>query len=149
MADASQSGSDVRVTIDGHEFAAEPVTDGVPVTETDVITRLGQQSEILKHVNFLFTNTENRIRMHLIQRQGEQEHLRQQLANMTAERDAAMANSGQNTGQVREANRERDAAQAAEFEARTMVVNKSREIQRINDELHDLKRELSLIVDVN
>ena len=124
--------SDVRVTVDGHEFTTELVTEGVQVTENDVITRLGQQSEILKHVNFLFANTEDRVKMHLIQKQGEQERLRKQLADVTAERDAARANSGQNTGQVKEANRERDVAQSAEFEARTAVVNKSNEIQKIN-----------------
>ena len=141
--------SDVRVTVDGYEFASELVTEGVPVTENDVITRLGQQSETLRHVSFLFANTEDRVKMHLIQKQGEQEHLRKQLADVTAEREAARTDGGQTAGQVKEANRERDVAQSAEFEARTAAVNKSKEIQRLNDELHTLRRELSLMVEVN
>ena len=139
----------VTIAVDGTEIPKEFIKDNIQVTGEDVLERCRQMSEVQRHVHYLYLSQSDLVEVHMRQRQAVEQDLRHQLATVTAERDASVRPVGEAVERVTEAYRERDVAQAQEFEARALAVTKGRQVDALTAELDSLRRELTMVTSVN
>ena len=83
----------VQFTVDGTIVNARAPPAGTRITSEDLLLRFSQQADILKHANFIFLGGEDYVKEYVKQSSEQQELLQQQVAEVTAQRDAAAAAS--------------------------------------------------------
>ena len=144
---SEESTSDrVQLTVDGVVVNTHAPPEGTPITDDDLLLRLRQQAQGVKHLNFLFLGTEDAVKSYVRQQRVTREQLSQQVQEVTAQRDAADAIRVPDNEQLQEAIRQCDAAHGQEFTARASVVAKSEEITDLTQEVSELRAEVTMMV---
>ena len=128
----------VQVIVDGVELSTHAPPEEELITDEDIMRRFNQTDQAVNHMNFMFMGNQDYVISYVNQARRERELHGKQLAEVTAQRDAASVTGGPAEEQVKEANRERDTAQAAEINAQANMVEQVKEVHQLNEELNGL-----------